>query len=199
MLGKVKDTIDECRRAVNKPKNVYASLNAKILDFCVTRWTVRADSLKNIMKNYLALQTLFATILTDKVEKKGVNGEKRAEISGLVHHMQKFEFFFGLKLSIALYTIVDKSATNLQGDGVNISVALRMVRDLIDELTKKRDDFDDFWDEVVNERKTINELADDNEILQNFNIYDGIEEPQCPRAQLKSINGSSDEPVVNIY
>ena len=94
MLGKVKDTIDECRRAVNKPKNVYASLNAKILDFCVTRWTVRADSLKNIMKNYLALQTLFATILTDKIEKKGVNGEKRAEISGLVHHMQKFEFFW---------------------------------------------------------------------------------------------------------
>ena len=49
MLDKVKDTIDECRRAVNKPKNVYASLNAKILDFCVTRWTFRADSLKNIM------------------------------------------------------------------------------------------------------------------------------------------------------
>ena len=58
--------------------------------------------------------------------------------------MQKFEFFFGLKLSIALYTIVDKSTTTLQGDGVNISVALRMVRGLIDELSKKRDDFDNF-------------------------------------------------------
>ena len=74
MLGKVKDTIDDFRRAANTPKNVYASLNAKILEFCVTRWTVRARSLNNIMNNYLALQTLFATILTDKIEKKGVNG-----------------------------------------------------------------------------------------------------------------------------
>ena len=104
-----------------------------------------------------------------------------------------------MKLSIALYTIVDRSATTLQGDDVNISVALRMVRDLVEELSKKRDDFDNFWNEAIAERKTINDLANDNEILQNFTIYDGIEEPQCPRAQLKSINGSSDELVVNIY
>ena len=95
MLDKVKHTIDSCRRAVNEPKNVYASLNTKILNFCVTRWTVRADSLNNIMKNYIALQTLFATILIEKTEKKGVNSDKRAISIGLVHHMQKFDSFLG--------------------------------------------------------------------------------------------------------
>ena len=69
--------------------------------------------------------------------------------------MQKFEFFFGLKLSIALYTIVDRSATTLQGDDVNISVALRMVRDLVEELSKKRDDFDNLWNEAIAERKKL--------------------------------------------
>ena len=37
--------------AVPEKYNVYASLKAKILDFCVTRWTVRAGPLNNIMEN----------------------------------------------------------------------------------------------------------------------------------------------------
>ena len=59
------------------------------------------------MQNYKALQTLFTKILTDKVEKNGLDKEKHAEISGLVKHLQKFQSFFGLRLSITVYTIVD--------------------------------------------------------------------------------------------
>ena len=152
------------------------------------------------MKNYIALQTLFAIILTDIIEKKGVNTDKRAEIIGLVHHIQKFGFFFfRLKLRIKLYTIVDKHAKILQGDDVNISVALKMVRNLVKELKYQRDDHDSFWDDAITERNTINELANNNEILKNFTTYDGIQEPQCPKAQLNSLNRSSEESDVKIY
>ena len=138
--------------AVTEKNNVYTSLKAKILEFCVTRWTVRAGPLNNIMKNYEALQTLFARILTDKVEKNGFDEEKRTEISGLVKNLQRFEFFFGLRLSITVYTIVDSHAIYLQGTDVNISSAMEILRNIVKELTVQKNDYEDFWKESLKER-----------------------------------------------
>ena len=70
ILEKVKQEMESIRSVVKKPKNVYTSLNAKILNFCVTQWTVRVDALNNTMKNYEVLLTLFSKILIDKTEKK---------------------------------------------------------------------------------------------------------------------------------
>lgn len=48
--------------------------------------------------------------------------------------MQTFEFFFGLKLSLELYTIIDIAAIKLQYKDVNITVAMQLVSKLIDDL-----------------------------------------------------------------
>jgi len=98
MVAQLKDLKEELasiENGITRKKNEYASLKAKILDFCVTRWTVRAGSLKNIMKNYEALLTLFAKILGDSTERNRLNKDKRAEIGGLVKYLQTFEFFLG--------------------------------------------------------------------------------------------------------
>ena len=73
MLEKVMKDIHD---AVDEPKHSYASLKAKILDLCVTRWIVRATSLNNILKNYKGIVSLFATIMSDRVEEKILKADK---------------------------------------------------------------------------------------------------------------------------
>ena len=81
MLEKIKQ---ETHDAVDQPKHSCASLKRKILDFCVTRCTVRASSLENMLCNHEEIVSLFATLLTDKEEGQGLNADKNREITGLV-------------------------------------------------------------------------------------------------------------------
>ena len=196
MLEKIKKEIHD---AVDQPKHSYASLKRKILDFCVTRWTVRARSLENILCNYEGIVSLFARLLTDKEERQGLNADKIREITGLVQYLQKFEFFIGLRLSILLYKTVDRHATMLQGDNVNISVAIRMVVSLVRELESHKDNFDEFWEKVIEERLQINESVNNNCIIRDFNAYDEIEQPSCPRAQVRALTAVSEDTPEKIY
>ena len=110
MLKKVQNKILD---SVILPKTYYTTLRSKILDFCVIRWTVRAKSLDNILKNYLALVILFITIMSDQRERSALNQEKIREITGLIKYFQTYEFFFGMKLCITLYSTVDSFSTKL--------------------------------------------------------------------------------------
>ena len=92
---------------------------------------------------------------------------------------------FGLKLCISVYTIVDIHATKLQGDKVNISVAISIVNNLIMELTQQCDNLDVFLDEVLEERFTNNTLARDSTPITTYNYYDEIENPTCPSTSKK--------------
>ena len=193
MLKKVQKEIKD---SVTDPKKYYTTLRSKILDFCVTRWTVRAKSLNNILMNYVALVTLFTKIMSDQRERSALNQEKIREITGLIKYLQTYEFFFGMKLCIRLYATVDSYSTKLQGDNVNISVAIHYVKKLVQELEAKRDNFEYFWEEVNDERKHVNDLVSLNETLVNYSLYDGIEKPQCPRASIRVVRdatGSNDD------
>ena len=93
----VKEIIRNCNGNV---PSYYTSFLEKAFNFCVTRWTVRASSLKSVDSNHLSIMSMFAEIMMDKEEKKGLNEEKKREVIGLIRYMQKFEFIFGIKLSI---------------------------------------------------------------------------------------------------
>ena len=109
------------------------------------------------MKNYEALLALFAKILGDTTERNRLNKDKRAQIGRL-------------RLSIQMYSIIDKKAKKLQGDKVNISMSLDIVRTLVRELEQQRDNFDFFWRDVLKESNNLSELLNRNEILQNFHF-----------------------------
>ena len=145
-LEKAKEDI---KRGINAPPSYYTSLTKKLLDFCVTRWTVRYNSLHSIDVNHLSLLSLFCSILLDRDERNGLKVEKVRKITGLIRYMQSFEFLFGIKLSKMLYFEADKIATNLQGDKVCISSAVGYVKQLIDRLERKKGEFETFWDEVL--------------------------------------------------
>ncbi len=60
---------------------------------CPTRWTVRANSLKSILDNYIVLLTLWDECLEEKLQ-----SDMRARIIGVQAQMKLFNFFFGLSL-----------------------------------------------------------------------------------------------------
>ena len=78
--------------------------------------------------------------------------EKLRDITGLVQYVQKFKFFFGLKLSIDLYKIFDFHVKFLQGDDVNSHVIITMMKSFVKELTDQRNGFDKYWKNAVEER-----------------------------------------------
>ena len=117
--------------------------------------------------------------MSNTKQRSSLDQDNINEISGFIKYLQAWDFF-GLKFCI-VYTIVDTHATQLQGDKVNIYVAIFMVKNISMELIQQRDNFDEFWDEVLEERVTINKLAKENETITDYDYYDEIEEPTCPR------------------
>lgn len=58
---------------------------------CPTRWTVRADSLKSVLDNYLVLQELW-----EEAEKTTKDSDITARVIGVAFQMRNFEFFWRL-------------------------------------------------------------------------------------------------------
>ena len=129
---------ERIKSGIHVPPSYYTTLAKEVLDFCVTRWTVRSKSLLSIDVNHISLLVVFCDLVSDRVEKKNLDAEKLREIHGLIKYMQSFEFLFGIKLSIVLYSDVDKIATHLQGDKVCISNAMHFVSNLLGILEEKR-------------------------------------------------------------
>ena len=178
----MKNTI---KQGINAPPSYYTNLKKKVLDFCVTRWTVRASSLSSIDQNHLALLQLFCDMLMDRTERNSLKAEKLQEISGLVKYMLSYEFIFGIKLSFLLYHQVDSIAMNLQCDKICISDAMQFLRNLVAKLEEKKDNFGEFWEEVKEKRVELNEKAQNLQSLQECGYYTEIEEASCPRATMR--------------
>ena len=58
---------------------------------CPTRWTVRADAMASVIKNYAVLQSLW-----DKAVTIVHDTDTIARLNGISSQMNKFEFYFGL-------------------------------------------------------------------------------------------------------
>ena len=70
---------------------------SSIKPLCPTRWTVRTAAINAVLKNYSLIQQTLDEIANDST------GEPAAKASGLGCLMEKFETFFGLKLSYVAF------------------------------------------------------------------------------------------------
>ena len=145
--------------------------------------------------------SLFPETMLNTEDKNGLNQEKKREMIGLMNYMQKFEFIFGIKLSIRLYQEIDSIANDMQGDNVSISNALEFVKKLIKNLEVKKEYFEYFWEAVDANRIQYNELAEHDQILQRSSMFDGIESASCPRITLKELCQvvDTDEEAIKAY
>ena len=68
---------------------------------CFTRWTVHANTLKSILDNWTAINSVWTISLEEKL-----NPEIRGRIIGVQTQMVKFEGFFGINILQILLDIM---------------------------------------------------------------------------------------------
>ena len=76
---------------------------------CLTRWTVREDSLSSIVANYAALQSQL-----DEAVEVTRDTEMKYRLYGVSAQMRKFEFLFGVTVGEMLLGHTDNLSQALQ-------------------------------------------------------------------------------------
>ena len=94
LLGSVKENI-EIEHGDNDVLDQVESLSK----LCVTRWTVRATTMRKVMTNYQPLFDLWDLCLEENLDR-----ETRPRIVGCQSQMTTFQFFYDLNLSYTVYS-----------------------------------------------------------------------------------------------
>ena len=84
--------------------------------FCLTRWTVRGNSVGSILQNYTILSQLWEECLEGKLDP-----DIKGTIIGVKTLMLKFNIWFGLKLSERILKITDNLSMTLQKQTLSAS------------------------------------------------------------------------------
>ena len=176
MLKKVKIELIESNTSA------FPTTAGKVLGFCITRWTCRKESLVRIFEGYHAQFMAFVIMLTDRNEYQRLDSEHKTDVIAMIAQKQKFEFLFGLKLSIAMFTVVETPTTQLQQKSLSASEGINIVRDLIKELKEQMSDdaFENVWKETMEAREKFNTAIADDERCCRLGYVDHLEEPKAP-------------------
>lgn len=117
-----------------------------IRTLCPTRWTVRTGAMQAIITNYKTLEVTMeeASHGTDDCSRRA---------SGVAALMEKFSTFFGMKISILLFSITEQLSCTLQGREINVDDSFMAVNACIQTLQRLRtdDEFEKFFKLVKTE------------------------------------------------
>ena len=89
-------------------KQQDSSSTSGIRTLCPTRWTVRTGVMQAIINNYEALRETF------EIASHGTDDCSR-RANGVLALMDQFSMYFGLKLSIFIFSIIEQLSVTLQG------------------------------------------------------------------------------------
>lgn len=110
---------------------------------CPTRWTVRAESLGSVLKNYTVLQNS----LDEFSSMSSYNPEISAKVSGVAYQMSKFAFLFGVMLGEKVLMYADNLSRTLQQKDLSAAegqVAAKLTLQRLANLRKDQE-FEKFW------------------------------------------------------
>ena len=126
---------------------------------CPTRWTVQAQALQSIIRNYQVLLQLWEASLEFVKE-----AEMRSRIQGVSVCMQSFEFFFGLVLAELLLNHSDNLSKTLQSPRLSAAQGQKIAQMTVCTLQSLRsdDNFLLFWTKV---KKMASDLEVNNPVL----------------------------------
>ena len=139
---------------------------------CPTRWTVKAQSLNSVLKNY----STFIQFWEDAKD-AAKDTDTRVRITGIQAQMQQFDYLFGLIVGSCVLGHTDNLSKTLQNpkltaaEGQNI--ANRTVQTL--QMLRSTNGFDMLWNKVIRHHKEINEQ------LTKHDSRTQIKEPTLPR------------------
>ena len=115
--------------------------------WCLTRWTVRTEAIHAVIMNY--------SVLCNELEKIGEEacGEASHKSLYILAIMERFNTFFGLKLSFIIFSAMEQLSKTLQYKNINVQEVLTAVNAAKRFLERKMDElaFKSFFSSVVRE------------------------------------------------
>ena len=120
---------------------------------CPTRWTVKADSLKSVLDNYIVLQELW-----EEAEKTTKDSDITAYVIGVASQMTNFEFYFGVYLGEMILRHSDNLSRTLQkkdlsaAEGQHIASLVKATLQSIHSANW----FDSFWKVLTKKAEQLN-------------------------------------------
>ena len=126
-----------------KDKIAPGSPGVRVL--CPTRWTVRAESMMSIIKNYRVLNEFW-----EKVCEVVKDTETIARIRGVVAQMASFDFFYGLVLAEMLLRLTDNLSRTIQKEHISAAEGQSVAGMTTSTPSSLRniEHFDLFWEKV---------------------------------------------------
>ena len=118
---------------------------------CPTRWTVRTESLHAVIKNYPIIMKELDVINEE------AKGESSRKSLGVVALMEKFSTYFGLKMSLMVFSAMEQLSRTLEYRDINAQEVLSSVKMANNFLERQRSDsaFNLFYEAVVREAESI--------------------------------------------
>lgn len=137
-------------------ENLPAGSTPGIRVLCPTRWTVRADSLLSISRNYETLQNTWEEAIA--VSK---DSESKARIHGVSSQMKTFDYLYGNTLGELVLRHSDNLSRTLQSKSLSAAEGQQAAKMTVKTFESIRTDeaFDLFW-EKVNRLATSFDVSD---------------------------------------
>ena len=125
-----------------------------IKPLCPTRWTICTSAIQSVITNYSILSTEFEIIAR---ESNSVEASRKA--CGLLAMMDKFSFYFGLKVAHIIFAATEQVLKSLQKKDITAQEAIAVVKQATRFLNDQRSDacFSKFYDMVTEETKNLTE------------------------------------------
>ena len=167
-IREVRDVIHEVSRLViffkDSPKRLEVFQNTgdqeTLRPLCPTRWTCSEGCLMSLLSGYEQTLASLEEIADDRSSRPDV----ASTASGFAKTMERFEFFFGLKLALLLLSAATPVMKEVQGSSQSVAANVSLVKSLRLVIVSQRDSFPRFWAEVTESAEEL-----------------GLEKPQLKR------------------
>jgi hypothetical protein len=119
--------VDGVKKELEDPDGPIKPVNS-LISLCMHQWTVKADTLKHILDNYVQVISTLVRCLDDSNFRKSLDASHSAEVTGMLNQYQSFSFFFALHTCICLFQVIDKYSKMIQSNDVTVSSAVYMIK-----------------------------------------------------------------------
>ncbi|KAH9371672.1 hypothetical protein HPB48_021962 [Haemaphysalis longicornis] len=114
--------------------------SVSLVKFCPTRWTLKASSLRSVLKNYRPLILFLQEVASER-------RESSAKASGLAKALSKFQTYFMLKLMELVFSRLETVSSAQQKRSLMLDEAKRMIKAARESISELRHSFPHFWAE----------------------------------------------------
>ena len=144
ILGEVKENIEN-----GDEEDVDKCREGGLLKLCPTRWTVRASCYERIIENYAFLFKAWKLCLSKKLE-----FDIKARILGCEYQMKSFDFFYGLHLSLRIFSHTDNLSKSLQSSSLSAASSQYLVKLTLSTLESIRSEtsFNAFFETILKKK-----------------------------------------------